>query len=157
MLSSRLAAAPGQPASTESTIPMAKRSRLTSRPGQRRPTQRSTRPATDRVAPEPPIAEDGPPAASRGALTSLEEARAAELESRLVAQEKAAAETARRSRDRARTGRAEVSSVPLSVRAASEYAYVRRDVVRILKITALLLAIMAALYVLINMVGVGGI
>jgi hypothetical protein len=50
-----------------------------------------------------------------------------------------------------------VSSVPLSVRAASEYAYVRRDVVRILKITALLLAIMAALYVLINVVGVGGI
>ena len=71
----------------------------------------------------------------------------------------AAAHAASRSRDRARE--AEVAarpvareSLPLSVRAADEYAYVRRDVWRIGRIAALLLGLMAVLYVLINVLHV---
>jgi hypothetical protein len=119
---------------------MAKRSRLAARPGQRRPLQRTapTKPATTR------------PSTS---ITPEEEARAAELEAAIVAEEKAAAEThARRGRrDTAGTGAAAAySSVPLSVREAQEYRYVQRDVRRILVVGGFLLAILAVLEVLVN-------
>jgi hypothetical protein len=132
---------------------MAKRSRLSSRPGQRRPTIRR-RPTTALQPVEPgPVADEAPPAAVRGGLTDEEEARAAEIETRLVAQEKAATAASRRASERTRRGATE-SSLPLSVRAAAEYAYVQRDVTRILRITALLVAILLALHLLINVFGV---
>src|SRR5688572_3773977 len=105
------------------TRPMAKRSRTAAKPGQRRPLQRPTgRPGETSTRP-------------RGGVTALEEARAAELEAAIVAQEKAA-EEARRTRDRARRSSGDdvgvsYTSVPLSVRAADEYAYVKRDIRRI--------------------------
>jgi hypothetical protein len=124
---------------------MAKRSRLTAKPGQRRPLQR---PATRSTDTRPP-----------GGVTAAEEARAAELEAAIVAQEKAA-EDARRGRARPAAGGAteapasvrglSYTSVPLSVRAADEYAYVKRDIRRITIVGGFLIAILAVLEVLVN-------
>jgi hypothetical protein len=123
---------------------MPKRSRLTAKPGQRRPLQRT--------AARPSEAGDRP---SRG-ITREEEARAAELEAAILAEEKTA-EEARRTRERARRPSAEsavggvsYSSVPLSVRAADEYAYVKRDIRRITIVGGFLLGILVVLQVLVN-------
>jgi hypothetical protein len=122
---------------------MAKRIRGSSRPGQRRPTSRLAAPAQRPVRPSTQLTPD-------------EEARAAELEAQIVAQEKAAEQTARRGRDRARDRDDSVTPArgrdlaPLSVRAAEEYAYVRRDVIRIVRVGGSLLLILAILYVLID-------
>jgi hypothetical protein len=88
-------------------------------------------------------------------VTEAELARAAELEAAILAQEQAAEES-RRSRDRARRpageaiGGVSYTSVPLSVRAADEYAYVKRDIRRIAIVGGLLLGILAVLEVLVN-------
>jgi hypothetical protein len=121
---------------------MAKRSRLAARPGQRRPLQRTaTRSAVTR------------PTTS---LTPDEEARVAELEAQILADEQAA-EDARAARTRGRrasTEAAETSTysqaVPLSVREAAEYRYVQRDVRRIVIVGGFLLLILAILEVLVN-------
>jgi hypothetical protein len=122
---------------------MAKRSRLAARPGQRRPLQRpATRPAG---------ASDRPP----GSLTREEELRAAELEAAILA-EQATADESRRTRERARrpsvdtVGGVNYTSVPLSIRAADEYAYVKRDIRRITIVGGFLIAILAVLEVLVN-------
>jgi hypothetical protein len=121
---------------------MAKRSRLTARPGQRAPLQR---PTTRAASTDRPL----------GSVTREEEARAAELEAAILAEEKAA-EMARAGRDRARrpttdaVGGVSYSSVPLSVRAADEYGYVKRDIRRIAIVGGFLLAILAVLEVLVN-------
>ncbi|MEA2518936.1 MAG: hypothetical protein QOF49_1016 [Chloroflexota bacterium] len=121
---------------------MAKRSRLTARPGQRRPLQRTARIDADSTR--------GP-----GKVTALEEARAAELEAAIVAEEQAA-ETARRNRERGRRttvdagGAVSYASVPLALRASDEYAYVKRDIRRIAVVGGFLIAILAVLEVLVN-------
>jgi hypothetical protein len=123
---------------------MAKRSRVAAKPGQRRPLQRSTRPGADSDRP-------------LNRVTPQEEARAAELEAAILAEEKAA-EDARRTRDRGRRSGGALaegvgvgySPTPLSVRASEEYAYVKRDVRRIAIVGGLLLAILAVLEVLVN-------
>ena len=120
---------------------MAKRVRGSTRPGQRRPASRLGAPAQRPVRPS-------------SSLTADEEARAAELEAQIVAEEKAAEQAARRGRDRARqredvvVGRRDLA--PLSIRAAEEYAYVRRDVLRIVRVGGGLLLILAILFVLID-------
>lgn len=122
---------------------MAKRSRIGGRPGQRRPIQRPTnRPA---VA-APPRRPD--------AVTPEEEARAAELEAAILAEEKTA-EDARRRRSVDRQGRAPLegaiySSSSLATRASEEYAYVRRDVRRIAIVGGGLLAVLAIIDILVN-------
>jgi hypothetical protein len=121
---------------------MAKRSRLTARPGQRRPLQRTGRPDADATR-------------APGKVTALEEARAAELEAAIVAEEKAADAT-RRNRERGRrtavdTGEgASYTSVPLAIRASEEYGYVTRDIRRIAIVGGFLLGILAVLEVLVN-------
>jgi hypothetical protein len=124
---------------------MAKRSRLGGRPGQRRPLQRAaTRPSTT----TPTTSTTARPAAS---VTAEELARAAELEAAIVAEEKAV-DDARRNRNQGRRPAegAIYSSVPLSTRAAEEYGYVRRDVRRIAIVGGSLLAVLAILEVLVN-------
>ena len=122
---------------------MAKRIRGSSRPGQRRPASRLGAPAQRPVRPSTN-------------LTADEEARAAELEAQIVAEEKAAAQAARRGRDRARERDDTITPArgrdlaPLSVRATDEYAYVRRDVLRIVRVGGSLLLILAVLFVLID-------
>ena len=125
---------------------MAKRTRGSTRPGRRPRLQR-------------PVARPADAATRRpGGLTREEEQRAAEIEAAIVAEERAAQQASRRTRDRDRI--AEPSAyrtrelAPLSVRAADEYAYVRRDVLRIARIGGALLATLAILYVLIDVMRV---
>jgi hypothetical protein len=126
---------------------MAKRTRGSRHPGRRAPLKRDApRPTSAAAAPRP------------AALTREEEARAAEIEAQIVAEERAAEQATRRSRGRGReiehvAPRAR-SSAPLSVRAADEYAYVRRDVWRIARIGGVLIGILAILHVLINVLHV---
>jgi len=88
-------------------------------------------------------------------VTREEELRAAELEAAILA-EQAAADTSRRVRERARrpsvdtVGGVSYTSVPLSVRAADEYGYVKRDIRRIAIVGGFLIAILAVLEVLVN-------
>lgn len=122
---------------------MAKRSRLAAKPGQRRPLQRS--------AARPGEAGQRP----SGSVTREEEARAAELEAAILAEEQVAADS-RRTREGARRQveapaiRIGGAAVPLSVRAADEYAYVKRDVRRIAVVGGFLLGILVVLEVLVN-------
>jgi len=123
---------------------MAKRTRGSNRPGQRR---------ADRHAPARP--QTRPASRPAGALSDAEEARAAELESQIVAQERAAEVGRTRARDRGRATEAARPGRPsgqglLAARAAEEYAYVVRDVRRILVVGGGLVATLAVLYVLID-------
>jgi hypothetical protein len=84
--------------------------------------------------------------------------RAAELEAEVTARERAAIAESIRRRARGRSPDANVLTddvnAPLSVRAAHEYAYVARDVRRILLTGGLMVAILAVLAILINVLGV---
>jgi hypothetical protein len=118
---------------------MAKRTRGSNRPGQRHSahTRHQPRPA-------------GRP--SQG-LSAAEEARAAELESAIVARERQAQANLGRSVDRGqdlgRPGRARLGA-PLAIRAAQEYGYVSRDVRRILVVGGSMVGILAAFWVLVD-------
>ena len=123
---------------------MAKRTRGSNRPGQRHVERHAPNRPQSRLAPRP-----------AGALSDTEEARAAELESQIVAQERAAEAGRTRARDRvrateaARPGRSGGQGL-LAAKAAEEYAYVVRDVRRILVVGGGLVATLAVLYVLID-------
>jgi hypothetical protein len=124
---------------------MAKRNRGTSRPGQRRPGSGPLKPSTR------------PAARPTSSLSEDEESRAAEIESRIVAQERAA-ETSR-ARARQSAGRSIETRRPggqglLAARAAEEYAYVVRDVRRILIVGGSVAATLAVLVVLIDVLKV---
>jgi hypothetical protein len=88
-------------------------------------------------------------------LSAEEEARAAEIESQIVAQERAAESGRARSRERARgaeverPGRAHGQGL-LAARAAEEYAYVVRDVRRIVRVGGAMATVLAVVYVLVN-------
>lgn len=130
---------------------MTKRARGTVRPGQRRPIQRRPAGSSEPVA---PVA--GTPLAPRpGGLTAAEEARAAELETRLLAEEKAA-DAARRTARAPRVEREPVVVGGLAVAAQREYAYVARDVRDIVRIAALLFAVLFVLWLLIDIMAVFG-
>ncbi len=123
---------------------MAKRTRGSNRPGQHRPGSAPARPTTR------------PAARPTNGLSIDEEARAAELESQIVAQERAAEATRSRSRTATRPA-AEPrrgSQGLLAARAAEEYAYVVRDVRRILVVGGSLAVVMAVLFVLIDVLHV---
>jgi hypothetical protein len=114
---------------------MAKRTRGTNRPGQRH----SARPQSHSA---------GKPTTG---LTEAEEARAAALEQELVSQNRVA--EAGRSRSRAseptRAGRANGQGL-LAAKAAEEYAYVARDVRRIITVGSGMIAVFIAIWVLVN-------
>jgi hypothetical protein len=116
---------------------MAKRTRGTNRPGQRHshtPTRPQIRPA---------------------GLSAAEVAHAAELEGQILEQEDAAKAAAARPNERGRdaaplgSARSRGQS-PLALRAAEEYAYVTRDVRRILTVGGAMVAALAVLVVLID-------
>jgi hypothetical protein len=134
MLSSR-------PIRTESRPPMAKRSRLAGRPGQRRPLQRT-------VARPVEAAPVAPPPTS---ITPEEEARAAELEAQIVAEEQAATEARNaRTRGRRSDGEPVAYSGTIAARASDEYRYVSRDLRRIAIVGGFLIAVMVVLEILVN-------
>jgi len=94
---------------------------------------------------------------SGSALTEAEIARAAELEAEATAKERAAIAESLRRRAGAQAGehhRAGDVNAPLSVRMSHEYAYVARDVKRIALTAGLMVAILAVLDILVNVLGV---
>lgn len=119
----------------------------------------ATRPTSAADAPIPfDLPDDEPVRATSSSLTEAEMRRAEELEAEATRKEKAAIAEQLRKRARAEAA-AEGPYVadpnqPLSVRAAHEYAYVARDVKRIALTGGLMLAILAVLHVLINVLGV---
>jgi hypothetical protein len=140
---------------------MAKRARGAVRPGQRRAATRpQPRPnvlSRDTAAATPAAPPTAAAATRPGGLTSEEEARAAEIEARIVEQERAVETTRRRRGARER----DVASIDaersrgvqaggLEAQASEEYAYVVRDVRRIVAIGGLLLVVLAVLFVLIE-------
>jgi hypothetical protein len=121
---------------------MAKRHRGSHRHGQRR---------SDRRAPR---FQPRPASQATQGLTAAEEARAAELESQILAQERP--DLPGRPRDQVEPAQAPMprSSSPLAVKAAAEYAYVSRDVRRILRIGGSMLVILATVFVLVRVLNV---
>ncbi len=130
---------------------MAKRTRGSSiRPGQRARRQRAS--AARTAEPTATTANVRPTG-----LTAEEEARAAELEAKILAEERAAESTGRRDRDRGRRAAAEPAarSGTIASRAAAEYAYVMRDVRKIVVIGGGLIVALIALWAVITATGVG--
>ena len=133
---------------------MAKRVRgSTSRPGQRRPLQRrrpSDRPPSRRLRRTQVVARPDE-------LTEAEEARAAELEAAIVAEERQAeareAAGAHRPIGRARRRAPEFRAC--RSRAAEEYAYVARDVRRIVIVGGSLVLFLIALWLIAHVTGFG--
>ncbi len=122
---------------------MAKRVRGSVRPGQRRPIDR--RPAGAAASGSPAPVEPRP-----AGLTATEEARAAELEQALLAQERQAEASRARARERATREAPSGVGGSLAVRAEQEYAYVARDVRQIGEMAVLMLAILFGLWFLID-------
>ncbi|HET9755729.1 MAG TPA: hypothetical protein VFP66_04445 [Candidatus Limnocylindrales bacterium] len=82
-------------------------------------------------------------------LTPAEEARAAELEAQIVAAEREAESMASRGRERGRRQEENVARVrpgSIAVRAEEEYAYVSRDVRRLVTIGGSLIALLIGLW-----------
>jgi hypothetical protein len=133
---------------------MAKRVRGTAtRPGQRRPLQRSgARPSTP-VRPKPAGPSEAV-AARPASLTPEEEARAAELEAAIVAEERAA-ETSRRTRaERTNAPNGFRAGSSIAVAAANEYAYVARDVRRVGIVGGSLVGVLIVLWVVVQVTGI---
>ena len=163
---------------------MAKRTRYGNRTGSRPAAKRAARPSTPASsaprATTRPVADDADlhaghdhadhdheghihgaddlPLRSSAGLTEEELKRAAELEAEANARERAAIAESLRRRLRGSAdeviGAAGDVNAPLSVRAAHEYAYVARDVKRIALTASLMIAILAALHILVNVMGV---
>ena len=135
---------------------MPKRARGSTRPGQRAPLQRSSAARSSNAV--PPLAS--PVAPPRPAtLTPEEEARAAEIEARLVAAERSAEEAAKRQvrgrRPAEREHSAPAGTGTLAVRASQEYAYVARDIRRITLIGSSLLGILILIWAVTQATGIG--
>ena len=121
---------------------MAKRTRGSNRPGQRQ----SARPQLQPVSrPSESLSRD-------------DETRAAELESQIVARERIADTDRARARDRVKTEPTRSGHVGgqglLAARAAKEYDYLVRDIRRIVFVGGMLAAIMAAIFVLVDVIHV---
>jgi len=128
---------------------MAKRVRGShTRPGQRPRLQRGSTPRARVVSP--------PAAPASPALTPAEEARAAEIEAQIVAAERGAEATVGRPRERGRRpaeGEGRVRPGSIAVRAGQEYAYVSRDVRRIVVIGGSLIGFLVGLWALTQATG----
>lgn len=126
---------------------MAKRQRAV-RPGQRRPTTR---------AGSKPVAMTAAPAPATG-LSAAEEARAAELEAQIVAEDRIASAASDRSRSRrsdpdaSARGRTKESGL-LASRATLEYAYVSADLRRIAVVAGALFVLMIAIWIVLSVTG----
>ena len=97
------------------------------------------------------------PMVSSSSLTEAEVARAAQLEAEQTARERTAiADSLRRRAGGGAIATHTVGDVnaPLSVRMSHEYAYVARDVKRILLTASLMVAILAVLDILVNVMKV---
>ena len=151
---------------------MAKRTRYSNRTTAKQAAKRAQRAAnaeTRGVVPAPrptpadgplpvDLPDDEPIRATASGLTDAEMRRAAELEAEATRKEKAVIAEQLRRRARAEEAAERPNqgdgNAPLKVRAASEYAYVARDIRRISVTGGLMLGILAVLHLLINVLGV---
>jgi len=137
---------------------MAKRARgsITTRPGQRPPLQRSTaRPSGSATRPSATATPAAPLATPPATLTDAEEARAAELEAAIVAEERRAEDAKRRARTRTTDDVAVRSNSSIAIAAANEYAYVARDVRRIVLVGGSLIVLLLAMWVIAHIAHLG--
>ena len=125
-----------------------------------KPIVASAAPAAEPVILDPVATEfddeTGAPATARGrGLSQAEIDRAAQLEAQLAGREKSL-QAAVRARAEATTAvHAPVDvNAPLAVRASKEYAYVARDIRRIALTGGLMVAILAVIAVLVDVLGV---
>jgi hypothetical protein len=126
---------------------MAKRARgSTTRPGQRRPLQRTT---------ARPVAPTAPVTPRPTSLTAEEEARAAQLEAAIVAEERQAEEAQQRTRTRRTVDEEAARPVSNLTTSADEYAYVARDVRRIALVGGSLVALLFGLWIIAHITGIG--
>ncbi|HET7726402.1 MAG TPA: hypothetical protein VFK54_03665 [Candidatus Limnocylindrales bacterium] len=129
---------------------MAKRSRGSVRPGQRRPTARRPASGSSRPAGAAGAAEAPRPST----LTDAEAARAAEIEAAILAEERAAAVAAQARRERARQGTDRYRpGATLAAEEAIEYAYVERDIRRILITAGAMLGTLLVLWLILEVGG----
>ena len=155
---------------------MAKRTRYGNRPNTRPAAKRGAKPAAAGTGATGVTAKPAPgtaiphthddheghdhgdmPLRSGAALSEAEIARAAELEAEATAKERAAIADSLRRRAKSQAGDlTPVGDVnaPLAVRMSHEYAYVARDVKRIALTAGLMVAILAVLDILVNVMGV---
>ena len=157
---------------------MAKRTRYGNRPNARPGAKRAAKPATPgagTIRSMPPSStagaiphthegheghdheHDDMALRSGSALTEAEIARAAELEAEATANERAAIAESLRRRAKSQGPDHHLAgdlNAPLSVRMSHEYAYVARDVKRIALTASLMVAILAVLHILVNVLGV---
>jgi hypothetical protein len=131
---------------------MAKRARGTNtRPGQRARLRRRG-PATPRLT--SPVA---PPSVPSISLTPQEEARAAELETEIVATDREAERSAQIARKRtaaAMVAEPRVRAGSIAVRAAEEYGYVSRDVRRVAAIGGSLVIALLGFWAVVQATGI---
>jgi len=148
---------------------MAKRTRYGNKPAAKPAVRRPAKAAAPSPASAPvrapsvapadtqPFDGDDMPMVSSSSLTEAEVARAAQLEADQTARERAAlADSLRRRAGGGAIATHAVGDVnaPLSVRMSHEYAYVARDVKRIILTAGLMVAILAVLDILVNVMGV---
>jgi hypothetical protein len=90
-----------------------------------------------------------------GGLTAAEAARAEQLEAQIRAEERSQESARKAARDRARE-RVDVTPAAssLAVAASHEYDYVARDIRRIAVVAAILHAVLFAIWILVEVVGV---
>ena len=140
----------------EADLSMAKRQRGSARPGQRPPTKTASR--------RPTAATSATPAPKRptSTLTEDELARAAEIEARIVDEERQASASLARGRERRRTASVDVpvrgrgrAVSTLAVVAADEYTYVQRDLRRIAIVFIGIFAILFAAFFIAQIAGGG--
>jgi hypothetical protein len=135
---------------------MAKRVRGSARPGQRRPNQRAARPAPNQLSSKP--SAPAPSSPQDDGLTPEEEARAAELEASMVADDAAPPSAARatESGPTARTAAAArgrgATAASLATRYAHEYDYVARDLREIFALMGILIVALFAIFFLVVVV-----
>ena len=134
---------------------MAKRQRGGARPGQRAPLQRGSHP------PATPSPQPATPPRPSSSLSDDELARAAELEAQIVAEERSAAASLSRGRDRRRVSSAASSVTPrgratsLTAVTEDEYRYVISDLRRIALVFAGIFAVLLLAWLVIVVGGLG--
>jgi len=152
---------------------MAKRTRYASRPTGRRPAANrlvrrdppKAKPIVVQPIDEPVVLdpvetgfdeETGAPTAVQGRrLSQAEIDRAAQLEAQMTSRDKALRAATRARAEAVPAAHAPVDvNAPLAVRASKEYAYVARDVRRIILTGGLMVAILAVIAVLVDVLGV---
>lgn len=139
----------------EANLSMAKRQRGNTRPGQRPPTKSPSGRPSAALSPAPVRPRPA------GTLTEDELAHAAEIEARIVDEERQASASLERIRDRRRSAATDVPArgrgravSTLAIVAADEYTYVQRDLRRIAVVFVGIFAILFVAFILATVTGI---